>query len=158
MDKEILKKIHANIDNSTIPEEIKALYEMASATELMSVQVFERIRAIYTKNGYRCAENDLLKGINDYCKAVKTASFLFAQRIEPQIFNATYNLAGSKAYDWFNSDTNELCRLILLYIDRTARNNENYTKVFDFLQDLPTCGIFKEKDVEKYVMQGTQNE
>lgn len=151
MNKEILKNIRASIDNSTIPEEIKALYELAAATELMNTQVFERIRAKYIRNGYRCTENDMLKGINDYCKAVKMASFLFSQRIDPAIFNATYNVAGSKAYDWFNSDTNELCRLILLYIDRTARNNENYEKVFSFLQGLPSCGIFKDEDVKKYV-------
>lgn len=152
MDKATKDKIRKDIDKSSIPDEVKVLYEMAGATELISTQVFERIKSVYAKNGYKCSENELLSGINEYCKAVKRASFLFFQRIEPSVCGATIDVYGSKSYDWFNSDINELCRLVLTYIDRCARNNENYDKVFESLNGLSSCGIFSDEDINRYVL------
>jgi hypothetical protein len=152
MDKATKDKIRKDIDKSSIPDEAKVLYEMANATELMSVQIFERIKAVYVRNGYDLKENELLTGLNEYCKNVKMATSRFQAQIHPQIYNATINIAGSGAYDWFNSDTNELCQLVLLYIDRTARNNENYEKIFNFLNGLSSCGIFSDKDINRFVL------
>lgn len=152
MDKATKDKIRKGIDESSIPDEVKVLYEMASATELISTQVFERIKAVYARNGYKCGENELLSGINEYCKAVKRASFLFFQRIEPSVCGATIEVGGSKSYDWFNSDINELCRLVLTYIDRCARNNENYEKAFGSLNELSSGGIFTEEDINRYIL------
>lgn len=154
MDKETKKKIRSEIDHSTIPDEMKVLYQMAAATSLMCEQIDNRIRAIFAKNGFYSRPNDLLSGITDYCKAAKTASFLFSQRIEPQIIGATIGVGGTKSYDWFNSDSNELCQLVLLYIDRCARDNDNYNKIIDFFLSLTSGEIFKEEDINKYVLGG----
>lgn len=155
----VLAKIRADISASTIPAELKALYEIANATELISTQAFERIKGAYARNGYRCEENEMLKGINDYCKAVRKATFFFYQRIDPAINGATVKDGGVKAYNWFNSDTNELCRLLLLYIDRTARNNDNYAEVFETLTALPSCNIYNAEDIQKYTLNlGTPND
>lgn len=102
MDKNIKKKIWEEIDASTIPEEIKALYLMADATETMCTQIFERIKHVWAKHGWKCNENELLTGINEYCKSVKRASFLFYQRIEPQVSGATFDIGGAEQYDNFN--------------------------------------------------------
>lgn len=150
MDKDVKKRIQRQTAKSTIPQEIKVLYEMANATDLMNAQIFERLRYVYINNGIDCGPNDLLSGLHDYCKAVRSAACLFEKHIERQLVNATKD--HRDGYSWLLSDTNELCRLVLLYIDRCAMNNENAAVVFDLLQTLPSGGIFAKKDINKYRM------
>lgn len=148
MDKKMRDRIRKEVESSSVSDEIKVLYEMANATELMSVQINERIKSIYVKHGYKLGENELLTGLNNYCKAVKSASFLFEQRAHPQIADATAD--GRGGYDRFNTDSNELCRLILTYIDRCARSDANMAAVFGFLRSLPQGGIFDDEDIDRF--------
>ena len=154
MEKDTRKKIHEDIDHSSIPEELKVVYLMANATDIMVNQSFERIKDVFRKNGVIIKENELLTGINEYCKMVKRAIFHFAERIEPQIIDATWgaNEGDNRAasLDGFNEDANEVARLVMLYIDRCSRNNENYEKVFDTLGGLPSANIFSDEDISKY--------
>ena len=155
--KEKNQAIRDAVKQSTIPDELKVLYLMANATELMNVQIFERLKHVFRENGYTISENELLTGITQYCRYIKMATFQFFQRVEPQITNATFFMdredgGGAQAYDGFNGDTNELCRLILLYVDRTARNKEGFAKVFKTLRQMPSCGFFKDEDIAKYKM------
>ena len=71
------KAIRAAIDASTIPEELKVLYLMANATELMSTQAFMRLKKVFASHGYTISENELLTGITQYCKMVKMATYQF---------------------------------------------------------------------------------
>lgn len=159
MDKDTIKQIRADINNSTIPDEIKLLYLMANATEIMSRQILMRLKVIYAKRGYNVHENDMLKGINGYCKFVKMASHQFFERIEPHIFGATWGVAkdegeqlGVDVLDQFESDTNEVVRLVMLYIDRVSRNDGGFARVFKTLRQMPSLGIFKDEDIAKYKM------
>lgn len=152
--------IYSDVQSSTIPEELKAIYIMANATELMSAQAFERLKHVFRKHGYIINENQLLTGITQYCKMIKMASYQFFQKVEPQIMNATFfagryeddTTGNVSAYDGFNEDSCEICRLVMLYIDRTAKNNDGYAKVFKMLRQLPPGGIFKDEDISKYKM------
>lgn len=159
--KEKEKAIWAEINASTIPEEIKALYLLANATDILATQSFLRIKAVFAKNGLITNENDLLKGINKYCQYLKMAATQFFIKIEPQIEGATWGAhidddpdgkGSAKAFDNFNAFGNELVRLNLLYIDRTANSQEAYGKVFKTLRQLPSKGIFKDEDISKYRM------
>lgn len=152
MDKDIKKKIWEEIDASTIPEEIKALYLLADATEMMSTQIFERIKRLWAKHGWKCNENELLTGINEYCKSVKRASYQFYQRIEPQVSGATFDIGGAEQYDDFNGWANELCRLVLLYLDRCAGDPETFAKTFAMLRKRKSGGLIKDEDIAKYKM------
>ncbi|MGN1155687.1 MAG: hypothetical protein ACI4TK_05885 [Agathobacter sp.] len=156
------KAIRADIASSTIPDELKVLYLMANATELMSTQTFVRLKNVFARHGYTIKENELLTGITEYCRLIKRATFHFYERIEPQIINATYSAGRFEddttgegdiaAYDGFNQDTNEICRLVLLYIDRTSRSKEGFAKVFKTLRQLPSAGIIHDEDIAKYKM------
>ena len=157
--KEREKAIRDEIKSSTIPEELKVLFLMANATELMSTQAFERLKSVFRRHGYVINENEILTGITQYCKMIKMATYQFFDRIEPQIQGATFfaeryegEPGDSGAYDGFLSDTNEICRLVLLYIDRTARSKEGFAKVFKTLRQLPSAGIIKDEDIAKYKM------
>ena len=92
MDKKVIKAIREDISKSTIPEQLKVLYLMANATEILSQQSFQRIRAVFAQHGLVTKENDLLTGINQYCRLIKMASFQFFDRIDPQIINATWGM------------------------------------------------------------------
>lgn len=162
MKKQDLDKIRADIDNSTIPDMLKVVYLMASATELLSQQSFLRIKAVFARHGFVTRENDLLSGINQYCKLIRQASYQFFERIDPQILDSTWGLGrdennpdapgNSSALDGFNEDANEICRLVLLYIDRTARNNDAFSKVFKTLRTLPSSGIINDEDIARFKM------
>lgn len=152
MDKETRNKIMAEIQASTIPEELKALYLMADSTETMSAQIFERIKAVYAKHGYNTNENELLTGINDYCKSIKKAQFHFAQRIEPQISGATFDIGGSTQYDDFHGWSNTIIRLVLKFLNACAGGKEAYPKVFTLLSKLPGGNLYKPEDFSKYKM------
>ena len=162
MDKQTRKAIHDDVDRSTIPEEMKVMYLMANACQLMVEHVYNRVERVYARHGFKTGENELLTGLNDYCKAVKQAGFHFYNRIEPQICNATWGLGrdennpdgggNTKAYDGFNEDANEICRLVLLYVDRTSRSNEGFSRVFKTLRQLPTQNIINDEDISYYKM------
>ena len=160
--KDQIKAIRKDIENSTIPEQLKVLYLMANATEILSQQSFQRIKAVFARHGMLTKENDLLTGINQYCKFTKMASYQFFERIDPQIINATWGMGRDEdnpdapgnpdALDGFNEDANEIVRLVLLYIDRTARNNEAFAKVFRTLRQLPSAGIIHDDDISRFKM------
>ena len=161
---EQIKAIRKDIASSTIPDNLKVLYLMANATEILSQQCFQRIRAVFARHGLVTKENDLLTGINQYCKFQKMASYQFFERIDPQIINATWGMGrdednpdappvgNASALDGFNEDANEIVRLVLLYIDRTARNNEAFAKVFRTLRQLPSAGIIHDDDIARFKM------
>lgn len=161
IDKITQSKIRSDIDSSTIPEMLKVLYLMANATETLSQQSFQRIKAVFVNNGVTPKENDMLTGINNYCKTIKLAVTQFYKYIEPHIMGATFDVFYDRedeemtenaiaSYDDFNADSCELIRLILLYVDRTAKNNENYSKVFKTLRMLPSSGLFEDKDITRF--------
>ncbi len=160
IDRQKYRQIYADVEASTIPEELKVLYLMANATEIMSTQCFERLKLVFARNGYIINENELLTGITQYCKMIKQATFHFFERVEPQIQGATFfagrdegdTTGDAKAYDNFNASSNEICRLVLLHVDRTSRNSDGYAKVFKTLRQLPSAGLIADEDISKYKM------
>lgn len=164
MDKKLIKKIREEIKESSIPEELKVLYLMASATETLSQDAFRRCKAVYVKNGIKVTDNPLLTGLNDYCEAVMKASWHFFHRVEPQINSATFGAFYDRerpettkdavaAWDQFEADANEMCRLILLYVDRTVKNDVSCMNVFETLSKLPSCGLFSDEDIARFKLQ-----
>lgn len=154
MNKETRKLIRERIDKSTIPDEIKLMYVVAFACQYIVEHCDIRLRGVYAQCGVKTSGNDLLSGLNDYSKAVKMASARFYDRIEGQIIGATFDIGGTESYDGFNKDVTELVRLLMLYIDRTARDNDKAEKVFSMLEEMPSLGIFRDEDIEHFMTKG----
>lgn len=152
MDTEKKKDIRRQIDETTIPEELKVLTIMANATRILSEQCYQRIRAIYAKNGFLLKDNELLSGITEYSNMERKACYQFFHKVEPMICHSTFDVGGAEQYDSFNQDSNELIRLILLYIDRTSMDNEAFGKVFKVLRNMPSKGIFNNEDIARFKM------
>lgn len=87
-----------------------------------------------------------------------------AERIESlhaQFFQADMNKVftehgkrdfDSEAYENHDRDAYEVCRLLMLYMDRCWGDENAANKVIACLEGMPTGNIFTEKDIERYRM------
>ena len=106
--------------------------------------------------------NSLLSGLNDFCRCIKQADFHFFNRIDNHVINCTWGMGrdedhpdapgNAEAYDGFSQDQLEVVRLLMLYVDRTARNNDAFAKVFATLRKMPGNGLFRDEDIARFKM------
>ena len=62
-------------------------------------------------------------------------------------------MTGIQRYDAFNGAANIAVRLLMLYADRVA-DEENYSKLFKTLRQMPTRGIFSDEDIARFTNKG----
>lgn len=161
-DKNSKKAIRSDIEATTIAEELKLMYHMAGATQSVVEDVMKRLRCIYRRNGFIIKDNEMLSGLNDFCRCIKQADFHFFNRIDNHVINCTWGMGrdedhpdapgNAEAYDGFSQDQLEVVRLLMLYVDRTARNNDAFAKVFATLRRMPGNGLFKDEDIARFKM------
>ncbi len=156
------KAADKDIYSSSIPNEIKLMVQMANSTQVVVEDVFNRIKGVYAKHGFRPTnDNEILKGLADYCKCVKAAGYHFFNRIDPLITDATFfsgdeihdGLTPSQRYDAFNGAANIGIRLLMLYADRVC-DEDTYGKLFKTLRQMPTRGIFSDEDIARFTNNG----
>ena len=155
------KAADKDIHSSSIPNEIKLMVQMANSTYVVVEDVFSRIKGVYAKHGFRPTnDNEILKGLTDFCKCVKAAGYHFFNRIDPLITDATFfsgdyedGLTGAQRYDAFNGAANIGIRLLMLYADRIC-DEETYGKLFKTLRQMPTRGIFSDEDIARFTNNG----
>ena len=157
---EAAKAADKDIFSSSIPSEIKLMVQMANSCQVVVEDVFNRIKGVYAKHGFRPTnDNEILKGLTDYCKCVRMAGWHFFNKIDPLITDATFysgddgEMTGIQRYDAFNGAANIAVRLLMLYADRVA-DEENYSKLFKTLRHMPTRGIFSDEDIARFTNKG----
>ncbi len=160
--KEAKAAIRADIEATSLTEEMKMMYLLAGATQSVVENVMNRLRAIYRKNGLVIRENEMLSGLNDFCRCVRQAGFHYYNRVDNHVINCTWGMGrdedhpdapgNTEAYEGFMEDQLEVVRLVMLYIDRTALNNDAFARVFKTLRNLPSGGVFKDEDVAMFKM------
>lgn len=159
MTKEELKAIHDDIDKTSIPEEMKLMYLMASATQSVVLHVYDRIKAAYMRHGYMTTDNPLLKGLNDYCKTVQKACRDFEYKIQPQVDDATWSVGLDEgedgnilAFDGFNARANEFVRLLMNYMNASDQE-KMYDTVFRTMRKMASSSpIFENKVITHFKM------
>ena len=156
------KAAENDIHSSSIPNEIKLMVQLANSCQVVVEDVFNRIKAVYARHGFRPSnDNEILKGLADYCKSVKAAGWHFFNKIDPLITDATFfsgdeindGLTPSQRYDAFNGAANIGVRLLMLYADRIC-DEEGYGKLFKTLRQMPTRGIFSDNDIARFTNNG----
>ena len=155
------KAAENDIHSSSIPNEIKLMVQLANSCQVVVEDVFNRIKAVYARHGFRPSnDNEILKGLADYCKAVKAAGYHFYNRIDPLITDATFfsgdiedGMTPVQRYDAFNGAANIGVRLLMLYADRIC-DEEGYGKLFKTLRQMPTRGIFSDTDIARFTNNG----
>lgn len=155
------KAADKDIHSSSIPNEIKLMVQLANSCQVVVEDVFNRIKGVYAKHGFRPTnDNEILKGLTDYCKCVRQAGYHFFNRIEPLITDATFysgddedGMTPAQRYDAFNGAANVGVRLLMLYADRIY-DDETYGRLFKFLRQMPTRGIFSDGDIARFTNNG----
>lgn len=105
------------IDESTIPEEMASCMVMATAMEVTMNDVFHRIKSIYEKYGVEVRGNDVLRGLKNYCQAVKTAEYWFDREIEPRNVDCTFGTYGTaSSYDGFRARCGEVAEIVSMVV------------------------------------------
>ena len=141
---EAAKAAADDIHASSIPNEIKLMVQLANSCQVVVEDVFNR-----------------LKGLTDYCKAVKAAGWHFFNKIDPLITDATFfsgdeihdGMTPVQRYDAFNGAANIGVRLLMLYADRIC-DEDTYGKLFKTLRQMPTRGIFSDTDIARFTNNG----
>ena len=155
------KAADKEIHSSTVTSEIKLMVQLANSCQVVVEDVFNRIKGIYARHGFRPTnDNEILKGMTDYCKAVKSAGWYFFNKIDPLIVDATFysgdgddDMTPVQRYDAFNGAANVGVRLLMLYADRIG-DEDSYSKLFRTLRQMPTRGIFTDEDIARFTNKG----
>lgn len=152
---EKIAAIRKEVDESTIPDMIKALYQMVTGAEILANQIFNRINGVYAKYNLRAKENSVLKGLTDYCKFTRMATAQFQARIEPQIQGSTFDFGsdakeGEQFYSNFNRNSSNLVFFCLTAIDRLTNDAEAFDKILDTFDSIESKGIFTEDDLNRF--------
>lgn len=158
---EAAKAADKELHSTSIPNEIKLMVQMANSCQVVVEDVFNRIKGVYAKHGFRPTnDNEILKGLTDYCKCVRAAGWHFFNKIDPLITDATFyggddedGMTGSQRYDAFNGAANIGVRLLMLYADRIC-DKGTYGKLFKTLRQMPTRGIFSDEDIARFTNNG----
>lgn len=96
------------------------------------------------------------KAANEIIKNAERIESLHAQFFQADM-NKVFTDHGKKdfdcdAYENHDKDAYEVCRLLMLYIDRCWGNDNAANKVIDCLESLPTGNIFTDNDIERFRM------
>ena len=94
------------------------------------------------------------KAANDILKAGEKMASLHAQYFQNDM-NKIFTDHSKKAFDAescdnHTKDAQEVCRLLMPYIDRCWGNEEAANKAIACLEELPTGHIFEDKDIERF--------
>ena len=96
------------------------------------------------------------KAANEILRAGERMASLHAQYFQNDM-NKVFTDHGKKEFDVescdnHTKDAQEVCRLLMLYIDRCWGNEEAANKVIACLEGLETGHIFEDKDIERFRM------
>ena len=96
------------------------------------------------------------KAANDILKAGEKMASLHAQFFQSDM-NKVFTDRGAKEFDVVacdnhTKDAQEVCRLLMLYIDRCWGDEDAANKVIACLESLPTGHIFNDEDIERFRM------
>lgn len=105
------------IDELSIPEEMASCMVMATAMDATINDAFHRIKSIYEKHGMEIRGNDVLKGLRNYCQAVKTVGYWFDREIEPRNVDCTFGTYGTaSSYDGFRARCGEVAEIVSMVV------------------------------------------
>lgn len=127
--------------------ETQLIYLMAQAIYLF-VRDIDRRLGILFKHGRFDKEKE--KQFTDLGKKIKELYFL-EQKFDADLEYTTKDKNGE--YQLYQDESNEVARLLLLYVEKCAYSDDNRNAVFSFLQGLDEgCGIIQEKDIERFYL------
>lgn len=123
----------------------------ATATQMILEDFDSRFRDKTAEAAWRHTHKMALSQIRKNIEGCRKLYDQYFQRDLDKMFtkSGSYDVT---SYDNHQMDAQEVCRLLLLYVDRCFYNFDNGAKVFDFIEGLPSGDIFIKEDIEHYKM------
>lgn len=123
--------------------EIHMMYDLARAAEILIYDIDRRLRQ---KNMCFCREK---KQLFNKVTSLVEGLMKWYDKLEDD-----FVVAGVSAdrYDLMRVEANELIRLVLLYADRTAKSEENFNKIFDFISSLEGEGLVTDEVLNRFYL------
>lgn len=160
-DKEYEKRLIQQEKERLAKEEIKANHILtAMCISATATQSFLEDFATYfedreDKSNWRFSRKQAAKKITESLESARTN---FAHYFQADM-NKTFSDKGKKefndkAYDRHQEDANEICRLMMLYMDRCWADPKSANEIIAHLESMPSKGFFDTKSIEHYRVKG----
>ena len=132
---------------------LTAMCNTATATQMFLQDFCSFFENKKAENKWR---HERKKAASEITKSAERIESLHAQFFQEDM-NKVHTDHGNKpfdveAYDNHARDAYEVCRLLMLYIDRCWGDENAANKVIACLEGMPTGNIFTDKDIERYRM------
>ena len=132
---------------------LTAMCNCATATQTFLVDFCSFFEEAKAESNWRHKRK---QAANEILKNAERIQAIHAQYFQTDM-NKVHTDHGNKEYDWeafdnHQQDAYELCRLIMLYIDRCWGNEEAANKVIEYIESFDTGHIFSDKDIERFRM------
>lgn len=132
------KAVVEEMKKSSIPAMFRLLQLMLDACYLVANENDRRIRGYYKAFGFDVKGNDLIKGINEYCKVQKQAARLYFDKLANVSLDLCTDEGRVDNFDAWRTEVNQMVRLLMMFDDRICDNAEAVKKlneVFEQYED-----------------------
>ncbi len=144
------------LNQTTIANQLKALYLEADSSMLQLMRVTQKINSIFLSKGLIGNGNPELGALKEYYTSIKRAVYYFETFISKMITDVTWGSNEgenkAKSFDNWQADANALAKLTLLFIDRAYHDEDQHKALFDFLEKQKGHAQFSEDDFTYYNM------
>lgn len=121
--------------------ETNLMYDLLLAVDILIEDIDRRFR----QKGARFAQKKK-RDYNIFINKLRGAMVFF-----DQVMDNDYWIGSSESvyqYDKMKLESNELIILLMLYIDRVAKNHDNIAKIVDYIKSLESCNVIDEEELE----------
>lgn len=134
---------------------LTAMCLCATATQSFLIDFCSHFEKTKSESNWRHKRQ---QAANEILRNAERMQTLHAQFFQEDM-NKVHSEHGTKDFDYvaFNNhakDAYELCRLLMLYLDRCWDNEEAATEIVNFISGIKSGDIFSDKDIERFRMRG----
>lgn len=127
--------------------ETQLIYLMQQAIYLLIRDIDRRLGFVYRNGKFNEKKEKLFRQLGEKINDLYNLERKFDADLE-------YSTDGKQGeYQLYQEESNELARLVLLFVEKCAENDDNRDAVFKFLRDLNNgCNIIQEKDIARFYL------
>lgn len=134
----------SQIANTPVENEVTLLYELATALDILVYDIDQML----SRTGHSFSREKKWL-FNAYAKSVKDATYyldkLGVERVLWRASNENFAVA-----DNCTADAYELIRIIMLYIDRSHKDEAVFQSIYRHMSNLPKTGIFPDGYINRF--------
>lgn len=157
MDARVLKaRVVERLMKSSYPNQMRLIEILATALDILVLDADKRLRGTFAAVGVMPdnVKSDNLRGLDQYCKAVKSATYWYERYVEP-LHLINYEEEGMEGYDEIRVGANGWVQTIIMIADRIG-SEEDLNKLIEVLNGLKPRSAFTAEDIDRFRMKGAK--